>query len=46
MQTAVDEIKRWRDYTYCILSGNHEEDFKVLSSILVTERMRVSRMAT
>ena len=32
MQTAVDEIKRWRDYTYCILSGNHEEDFKVLSS--------------
>ncbi|MBO62562.1 MAG: guanylate kinase [Candidatus Marinimicrobia bacterium] len=46
MQTAVDEIKRWRDYTYCILSGNHEEDFKVLSSILATERMRVSRMAT
>lgn len=46
MQTAVDEIKRWRDYTYCILSGNHEEDFKVLSSILVAERMRVSRMAT
>ena len=46
MQTAVDEIKRWRDYTYCILSGNHEKDFKVLSSILATERMRVSRMAT
>ena len=46
MQTAVDEIKRWRDYTYCILSGNHEKDFKVLSSILVAERMRVSRMAT
>ena len=46
MQTAVDEIKRWRDYTYCILSGNHEEDFKVLSSILATERMRVSRMVT
>ena len=46
MQTAVDEIKRWRDYTYCILSGNHEEDFKVLSSILAAERMRVSRMAT
>ena len=46
MQTAVDEIKRWRDYTYCILSGNHEEDFKVLSSILVAERMRVSRMVT
>ena len=45
MQTTVDEIKRWRDYTYCILSGNHEEDFEVLSSILVTERMRVSRMA-
>ena len=46
MQTAVDEIKRWRDYTYCILSGNHEEDFKILSSILAAERMRVSRMAT
>ena len=46
MQTAVDEIKRWRDYTYCILSGNHEEDFKVLSSILAAERMRVSRMVT
>ena len=46
MQTAVDEIKRWRDYTYCILSGNHEEDFKVLSSILLTESMRLSRMAT
>ena len=37
MQTTVDEIKRWRDYTYCILSGNHEEDFEVLSSILVSE---------
>ena len=46
MQTAVDEIKRWRDYTYCILSGNHEEDFKILSSILAAERMRVSRMVT
>ena len=46
MQTAVDEIKRWRDYTYCILSGNHEDDFKVLSSILAAERMRVSRMVT
>lgn len=45
MQTAVNEIKRWKDYTYCILSGDHEEDFKVLSSILAAERMRVVRMA-
>ncbi|MDP6859227.1 MAG: guanylate kinase [Verrucomicrobiales bacterium] len=45
MQTALDEIKRWKDYTYCILSGDHEEDFRVLSSILIAERMRVTRLA-
>jgi len=44
MRTAVDEIQRWKDYTYCIVSGDHEEDFRALSSILATERVRVSRM--
>ena len=44
MRTATDEIKRWQDYTYCIVSGDHEEDFRSLSSIIATERLRVSRM--
>lgn len=44
MRTAADEIKRWQDYTYCIVSGDHEEDFRSLSSIIATERLRVSRM--
>mgnify|MGYP003318609220 CR=1 FL=1 len=29
MRTAVAEIKRWRDYTYCIVSGEHDEDFSI-----------------
>ena len=44
MKTASEELKEWDRYTYCIISGNQDEDFELLSSIIDSERAKVKRM--
>ena len=44
MKTASEELKEWDSYTYCIISGNQDEDFELLSSIIDSERAKVKRM--
>ena len=44
METARSELKEWRHYAYCIISGTQQEDFRLLSSIINSERAKVHRM--
>ena len=44
METASSELKEWSNYAYCIISGTQQEDFRLLSSIINSERAKVHRM--
>ena len=44
METASSELKEWSHYAYCIISGTQQEDFRLLSSIINSERAKVHRM--
>ena len=44
MKNALEEMRQWRSYTYCILSGTREEDRQRLDALLAAERLRTSRM--
>ena len=44
METASSELKEWSQYAYCIISGTQQEDFRLLSSIINSERAKVHRM--
>ncbi|MGC8744564.1 MAG: guanylate kinase [Verrucomicrobiia bacterium] len=41
---AAEEVKRWREYDYLIISSTMEEDLKRLQAIVQAERMRVGRL--
>ncbi len=43
MKNALDEISQWPLYTYRLLSGSQEEDYTRFKSLVVAERMRISR---
>jgi guanylate kinase len=43
MKNAMDEISQWPLYTYRLLSGTQEEDYTRFKSLLMAERLRVSR---
>lgn len=45
MKNAIEEISHWPDYTYRLLSGTQEEDYARFKSLIIAERMRVSRLA-
>ena len=45
MKNALEEISQWPKYTYRLLSGSQEEDYARFRSLVVAERMRVSRPA-
>lgn len=45
MKNALGEISHWPEYDYRLLSGSQEEDYSRFKSLVVAERMRVSRLA-
>jgi guanylate kinase len=45
MKNALEEMGHWREYSYRLLSGSQEEDYSRFKSLVVAERMRVSRLA-
>jgi guanylate kinase len=44
MRNALDEMSRWREYTYRLVSSSREEDYIRFKSLLFAERLRVSRL--
>ena len=44
LDTAPEEIKRWRDYRYVITSGSPSEDRTALEAIMEAERRRTMRL--
>lgn len=44
MKNAMKEISQWPNYSYQLLSGTQEEDYTRFKSLLIAERMRISRL--
>ncbi len=44
LASAKAEMEQWPNYDYCIQSGSRDGDFRRLDSILLAERLRVSRL--
>jgi guanylate kinase len=44
MQNAMEEISHWPEYTYRLLSKTQEEDYNRFKSLIVAERLKVSRI--
>ncbi len=44
LRNAIDEMSHWPDYQYRLVSATREEDYSKFKSLLVAERMRVSRL--
>ena len=45
LHNALEEMGQARFYTYQLISGSREEDYRRFRALLVAERMRVSRLA-
>ncbi len=43
MKNAMEEISQWPLYTYRLISGTQEEDYARFKSLMIAERLRVSR---
>jgi len=41
MRVALDEMARWREYDFCIVSDSRERDFDRIRSIYLAAKMRV-----
>lgn len=41
MRVALDEMARWREYDYCLVSGSRERDFERIGAIYLAAKMRV-----
>jgi guanylate kinase len=46
MKNALGEIEYWPKYNYRLLSGTHEEDYAKFKSLVIAERLNVSRLLT
>lgn len=44
LQNSIEEMARWQEYTYLLLSGDMETDFNTFQNILFTERLKVRRL--
>lgn len=44
MKNAMEEISHWPEYTYRLLSRSQEEDYTRFKSLIVAERLKVSRL--
>lgn len=43
MKNALEEMQHRHEYTYCLLSGDREQDFQQFHALLLAERMRITR---
>lgn len=44
MVNALEEMRHWPEYTYRLISGDQEEDYTRFKSLIIAERLRVSRI--
>lgn len=44
MTNALEEMRHWAAYDYCLVSATQEEDYTRFKALVVTERMRVTRL--
>jgi guanylate kinase len=44
MENALEEMRHWPEYTYRLLSGDREEDYSRFKSLVIAERLRVTRL--
>ena len=44
MQNALEEMRYWPEYTYRLISGDREEDYSRFKSLVIAERLRVTRL--
>ena len=44
LKTARDEMERWTEFDYCIVTGSKDQDFERLAGIWTAEKCRVSRL--
>lgn len=45
MANALDEMSHWPEYSYVLRSSTREEDYSRFLSLVIAERLRVSRLA-
>ncbi len=44
LKVAENEVARWREYDYCIVSGSKEDDYARIDAIYKAEKIRVKRL--
>ncbi len=44
MQTAEVELKAWKSYDYCIVTGSREQDYEQMRSIYLAETLKAERL--
>jgi guanylate kinase len=44
MTNALDEMKNWNRYAYCLLSTTKENDYAKFQALVTAERLRVARL--
>jgi guanylate kinase len=44
MRNALEEMSRWQEYTYRLVSSTREEDYLRFKALLFAERLRVTRL--
>jgi guanylate kinase len=45
MVNALEEMRHWKSYAYCLLSSTREQDFAKFQALVTAERLRVSRIS-
>ena len=41
MRVALDEMARWREYDFCLVSGSRDRDFERIRAVYLAAKMRV-----
>lgn len=44
LKNAQEEMLRWSEYDFCVLSGSKDEDYRQVESIWIAEQARTSRL--
>lgn len=44
LRNAIEEMSHWSDYSYRLVSATREEDYTQFKSLLIAERMKISRL--
>ncbi len=44
LENSIEEMARWNEYTYLLISGNKDDDYEAFRNILLSERKKVSRI--